>query len=295
MLTKSWQINLRWIYVLSTAFWNEVLWVDKMWVSVLVELSPDSKVHGANMGPTWVLSAPDGPHVGPMKLAIWFPTVPALLCLLWYWEPLSFYSNSSQYTSHIDGIRPKGPYQSCLRMADRALLAGYPRYLVCEGSIWDVFCEYKLWFIICISHYSTCWITFWWNPTRVPMEVTKRCGLLMTWSIVQNTHANHPIAHLHGWAVGLPEYLLWVQNLVDDICVSLLMVCIIMSYRTMTWWDSTEKSYHFQGKKIRKNIYRSKVQVTFVCYGHFGCLQVLYSKWNYIYNHRTSNIRGTES
>ena len=31
---------------------------------------PDNKVHGANMGPTWVLSAPDGPHVGPMSLAI---------------------------------------------------------------------------------------------------------------------------------------------------------------------------------------------------------------------------------
>ena len=31
---------------------------------------PDSKFHGANMGPTWVLSAPDGPHVGPMNLAI---------------------------------------------------------------------------------------------------------------------------------------------------------------------------------------------------------------------------------
>ena len=31
---------------------------------------PDSKVHGAKMGPTWVLSAPDGPHVGPMNLAI---------------------------------------------------------------------------------------------------------------------------------------------------------------------------------------------------------------------------------
>ena len=31
---------------------------------------PVSKVHGANMGPTWVLSAPDGPHVGPMNLAI---------------------------------------------------------------------------------------------------------------------------------------------------------------------------------------------------------------------------------
>ena len=30
----------------------------------------NSKVHGANMGPTWVLSAPDGPHVGPINLAI---------------------------------------------------------------------------------------------------------------------------------------------------------------------------------------------------------------------------------
>ena len=32
---------------------------------------PDSKVHGANMGPTWVMSAPDGPHVGLINLAIW--------------------------------------------------------------------------------------------------------------------------------------------------------------------------------------------------------------------------------
>ena len=31
---------------------------------------PDSKAHGANMGPTWVLSSPGGPHVGPMSLAI---------------------------------------------------------------------------------------------------------------------------------------------------------------------------------------------------------------------------------
>ena len=31
---------------------------------------PDSKVHGAKLGPTWVLSAPDGPHVGPMNLAL---------------------------------------------------------------------------------------------------------------------------------------------------------------------------------------------------------------------------------
>ena len=32
--------------------------------------NPDSKDHGANMGPTWVLSVPGGPHVSPMNLAI---------------------------------------------------------------------------------------------------------------------------------------------------------------------------------------------------------------------------------
>ena len=34
------------------------------------EYIPDSKDHGGNMGPTWVLSAPGGPYVGPMNLAI---------------------------------------------------------------------------------------------------------------------------------------------------------------------------------------------------------------------------------
>ena len=35
---------------------------------------PESKVHGTNMGPTLVMSAPCGPHVGLMKLAMWDPT-----------------------------------------------------------------------------------------------------------------------------------------------------------------------------------------------------------------------------
>ena len=33
--------------------------------------SPDSKVHGAYMAPTWGRQDPGGPHVGPMILAIW--------------------------------------------------------------------------------------------------------------------------------------------------------------------------------------------------------------------------------
>ena len=35
---------------------------------------PDSKVHGANMGPIWGRQDPGGPHVGPMNFAIWDST-----------------------------------------------------------------------------------------------------------------------------------------------------------------------------------------------------------------------------
>ena len=43
---------------------------DRCGILWLKQSITDSKVHGANMGLTWVLSAPDVPHVGPMNLAI---------------------------------------------------------------------------------------------------------------------------------------------------------------------------------------------------------------------------------
>ena len=38
-----------------------------------MSLHPDSKVHGANMGPTWVLSVPDGPMLAPWTLLSGWP------------------------------------------------------------------------------------------------------------------------------------------------------------------------------------------------------------------------------
>ena len=38
--------------------------------------NPDSKVHGANMGPIWGQQDPGEPHVGPMNFAIWEPIDP---------------------------------------------------------------------------------------------------------------------------------------------------------------------------------------------------------------------------
>ena len=59
----------------------ENLWMSKWQPS-------DSKVHGANMRPTWILLAPDGPHVCPMNLAIRVSSVTLniviMTCLLQY-------------------------------------------------------------------------------------------------------------------------------------------------------------------------------------------------------------------
>ena len=43
---------------------------DWWWVIITI-LYPDSKDHGANMGPIWGRQDPGGPHVGPMNFAIW--------------------------------------------------------------------------------------------------------------------------------------------------------------------------------------------------------------------------------
>ena len=43
---------------------------------------------------------------------------------------------STSHTAQFDGILPKGPYPPCLRMADRALLAWYPRIEV-SSSVWE--------------------------------------------------------------------------------------------------------------------------------------------------------------
>ena len=40
---------------------------DQAWLGV----NPDSKVHGANIGPIWGRQDPGGPQMGHVNLAIW--------------------------------------------------------------------------------------------------------------------------------------------------------------------------------------------------------------------------------
>ena len=61
---------------------------------------PDSKIHGANIGPTWVLLAQCGSHVSPMNLAI-MDTQEHPFCFLspWYLDALKmqFYINGQGF------------------------------------------------------------------------------------------------------------------------------------------------------------------------------------------------------
>ena len=63
---------------------------------------PDSKDHGANMGPTWDLSAPGGPHVGPINLAIRVSSVMSQSRVEEYSEPP--HSNNTWTAALLLGI-----------------------------------------------------------------------------------------------------------------------------------------------------------------------------------------------
>ena len=70
----------------------------------VIQMYPDSKVHGANMGPIWGRQGPGGPHVGPMNPAIW------VLCAICTWEIMStFYkwlcSQLYEFTTNDENVQ----------------------------------------------------------------------------------------------------------------------------------------------------------------------------------------------
>ena len=66
------QVLLHYIVFFQKSGWGAPRFGDNLlnWQPLGHVINPDSKVHGASMGPTWALSAPAGPHVGPMNIAI---------------------------------------------------------------------------------------------------------------------------------------------------------------------------------------------------------------------------------
>ena len=69
-ITEIWSISVELVlyaWIGELAYYQYIFYIHMSFQTII---SPVNKVHGANMGPTWVLSAPDGPHVGPMNIAI---------------------------------------------------------------------------------------------------------------------------------------------------------------------------------------------------------------------------------
>ena len=57
----------RHINMIHGSFWNGL----KISLFQVPNSFPGSKVHGANMGPTWGRQDPGGPHIGPVNFAVW--------------------------------------------------------------------------------------------------------------------------------------------------------------------------------------------------------------------------------
>ena len=62
-----------WLIGPSETDFNEILIKNhtSSFKKIYLKMSPDSKVHGANMGPICGRQDPGGPQVGPMNFAIW--------------------------------------------------------------------------------------------------------------------------------------------------------------------------------------------------------------------------------
>ena len=101
--------------------------------------------------------------------------------------------------SYVEGILPKGPYPPCLRMADRAPLAGYPR---CKIKV--KYQQTKLWVDVDITRHTAHAIVQWPNPKQwlmihtfdLLMQITKRSThVLMVISREMSELKPHSLTH----------------------------------------------------------------------------------------------------
>ena len=98
--------DIKWVLLLDISKWNLIV---RYSTTEKID-ADDSPCYGYNFLMTCLASEGNGKHIFPPALYFHFP---------------------ANHLSYIDGILPKGPYPPRLRMADRALLAGYYRHIPC--------------------------------------------------------------------------------------------------------------------------------------------------------------------
>ena len=108
---------------------------------------PDSKVRWANMGPSWVLLAPDGLHVGPKNLAIRVMTRPCpplgVLLIIWAFS----LSRDYKYTNRYFRFDTNSSWQELMASITRCQ---YQQSVVNEAPpVLNTNCEQSTRFIMC--------------------------------------------------------------------------------------------------------------------------------------------------
>ena len=133
---------------------------------------PDSMVHGAHMGPTWVLSALGGPHVGPMNLAI---RDIILVCKM---DGCHFLISRVQTIICVYTVNCH--YNACL---DRAHMPSWPSL---SGSAHGL----KVWNHRCLIGHSgndTPLFPYKWNKTKVSHLLLMSLQSIHYWSLIKHT------------------------------------------------------------------------------------------------------------
>ena len=104
--------------------------------------------------------------IGPIKWMLWRNKFSEDLSFKMSSIGILYTATSHRKSVQFDGILPKGPYPACLRMADRALLAGYRQDMV-SSCLWQTM-------LCCILDFS------WFKHSRV-VEISllhKLCGIV---------------------------------------------------------------------------------------------------------------------
>ena len=181
------------------------------WVYSQLFNVPDNNVHGANTGPTWILLAPDGPHVGPINLAIGGHFhLCYIVCCIWQLNRLTRDVPSTPWNSYEICTRlthwPLGYFNKILKIICELIL-------VIDGC--DISSEIALrWMSLDLSDDKTIE-----GIKTTSMETLVR---VIAWSRQKTSHYLNQC-----WPRSLPPYgvnrPLWVQSLwLTMICVNVM-------------------------------------------------------------------------
>ena len=114
--------------------WNGGLWN-----------TPDSKVHGATMGPIWGQQDPGGPHVGPMNLAIWDTQYTEFTIDIW--KQLSFQTH--ELKNNFLNMNKEGKMTSSFLFGGHLInLYVICAKFVCQQKPWIYPIKYPLHFVV---------------------------------------------------------------------------------------------------------------------------------------------------